>query len=102
MSSSMTSFSLKEHDITVPEIYRNPAPALLYEHAIRYDAHEKIAASGALVAYSGPKTGRSPRDKRIVKHTESEKDVWWGPVNLPLEYHSFEINRERAKDWLNM
>jgi phosphoenolpyruvate carboxykinase (ATP) len=101
MSSSMTSFSLKEHDITVPEIYRNPAPALLYEHAIRYDPHEKIAASGALVAYSGPKTGRSPRDKRIVKHAQSEKDVWWGPVNLPLEYHSFEINRERAKDWLN-
>src|SRR3984957_3440819 len=94
-------FSLKEHDITVAEVYRNPAPALLYEHAIRYDPNEKIAASGALVAYSGPKTGRSPKDKRIVKHPQWEKEVWWGPVNVALVQLSFEINRERAKDWLN-
>jgi phosphoenolpyruvate carboxykinase (ATP) len=93
--------SLTNHGIQVAEIYRNPAPALLYEHAIRYDTRDKLAASGALVAYSGPKTGRSPRDKRIVKHSQSEADIWWGQVNVPLESHSFEINRERAKDWLN-
>src|SRR5580700_8264184 len=97
----MVPFSLHEHDIDVREIYRNPAPALLYEHAIRYDPKEKIAASGSLVAYSGPKTGRSPRDKRVVRDPASEKDVWWGAVNVPLARQSFEINRERAKDWLN-
>jgi phosphoenolpyruvate carboxykinase (ATP) len=98
----MPTYSLKEHDISVAEVYRNPAPALLYEHAIRYDPKEKIAASGSLVAYSGPKTGRSPRDKRVVQHPASEKDVWWGTINVPLARQSFEINRERAKDWLNM
>jgi phosphoenolpyruvate carboxykinase (ATP) len=97
----MSSFSLQEHDINVAEVYRNPAPALLYEHAIRFDPQVKIAGSGALIAYSGAKTGRSPRDKRIVKYPQSENDIWWGAVNVPLEHHSFEINRERAKDWLN-
>src|SRR5262245_37050553 len=100
-NSSMPSFTLKDHDIHVAQIHRNAAPALLYEHAIRYDANEKIAASGALVAYSGPKTGRSPKDKRIVKHAQSDKDIWWGNVNVAMEPQSFLINRERAKDWLN-
>ena len=93
----MAEFSLKDHDLHVAEVYRNPAPALLYEHAIRFETKEKIADRGALVAYSGGKTGRSPRDKRVVKDPKSEKDVWWGAANLPLERHSFEINRERAR-----
>ncbi len=42
-----------------------------------------------------------PKDKRIVKHPNSEADVWWGPVNIPLDELSFAINRERAHDYLN-
>merc|ERR1719487_293146 len=41
-------------------------------------------------------------DKRIVKDPASEKDIWWGKVNIPLEESSFMINRERAVDYLNM
>ena len=26
---------------------------------------------------AGAKTGRSPRDKRIVRDLASEKDIWW-------------------------
>ena len=60
-------FNLKDHGITVGEIHRNLPPSALYEHAIRYEKDASIAESGALVAYSGVKTGRSPKDKRIVK-----------------------------------
>src|SRR5947209_17708906 len=97
----MSEFNLKAYDLNVARVYRNPPPALLYDHAIRHDHREMIAASGALVAYSGPKTGRSPRDKHIVRHADSARDIWWGSVNVPLERQSFLINRERAKDWLN-
>jgi phosphoenolpyruvate carboxykinase (ATP) len=97
----MTAFNLVEHGITVEDVRRNLPPSKLYEEAIRFDVKTRIANSGALVAYSGAKTGRSPKDKRIVRRPESERDVWWGPVNFPLEPHSFEINRERAKDYLN-
>jgi phosphoenolpyruvate carboxykinase (ATP) len=97
----MASFLLEDCGIVVEDIRRNLAPSKLYEEAIRYDAKTRIADTGALVAYSGAKTGRSPKDKRIVRRPQSEKDIWWGPVNVPLEPHSFEINRERAKDFLN-
>jgi phosphoenolpyruvate carboxykinase (ATP) len=97
----MSGFSLQDHGITVEDVRRNLPPSKLYEEAIRHEPDARIADLGALVAYSGAKTGRSPKDKRIVRRPESENDVWWGDVNVSLEPHSFEINRERAKDYLN-
>jgi phosphoenolpyruvate carboxykinase (ATP) len=88
-------------ELTVPEIHRNLPASSLYEHAIRYETDTGIAENGALVAYSGAKTGRSPKDKRVVQHPDSEKDVWWGPVNIPCDTRTFAINRQRAIDYLN-
>jgi len=88
-------------DITVRDIQRNLSPATLYEEAIRREKDSALAASGALIAYSGAKTGRSPKDKRIVRHADSEHDVWWGAVNVPIDDPTFRINLERAKDYLN-
>ena len=31
----------------------------------------------------------------------SRNNIWWGPVNIKMDEHSFEINRERALDYLN-
>ncbi len=98
----MSPFEPKDHELTVPEIHHNLPPSVLYEHAIRHEKDSSIAENGALVAYSGEKTGRSPKDKRIVKNPASEKDVWWGPVNVPIDSHSYEIVRERARDYLNI
>jgi phosphoenolpyruvate carboxykinase (ATP) len=94
-------FDLQNYGITVAEVHRNLPTSQLYEHAIRYEKDASIAENGALVAYSGIKTGRSPKDKRIVRNPQSEADVWWGPVNIPLDEQSFAINRERAHDYLN-
>lgn len=97
----MTTFSLQSHGITVPSILRNVPPAALYAEAIREDATCAISDSGALIAYSGDKTGRSPKDKRVVRSTAVENDVWWGNINIPIDRQTFEINLERAKDYLN-
>src|SRR6516164_3198555 len=94
-------FDLQDYGLTVAEIHHNLPPCMLYEHAIRYEKDASIAENGALVAYSGVKTGRSPKDKRVVRDPQSEADVWWGSVNIPLDAHSFAINRERACDYLN-
>src|SRR5246500_2047754 len=96
----METLDLTRYGISVPQILRNLSPAVLYEEAIRFDQKTSISATGALVAYSGEKTGRSPRDKRIVKQPPSQDDIWWGPVNFPQEPLSFKINRERAIDYL--
>ncbi|MFO0547836.1 MAG: phosphoenolpyruvate carboxykinase (ATP) [Polyangiaceae bacterium] len=95
------SFSLAKHGITVTEILRNASPARLYEIALQRESGSAITSSGALVALSGAKTGRSPKDKRIMEHPDSEKDIWWGPVNIKLTEHIFLTNRERAIDYLN-
>ena len=73
----------------------------LYEHGVLYEKESHIANNGALAAYSGVNTGRSPKDKCVVKQSHSEQNVWWGPVNIPLEPQTFAINRERARDYLN-
>ena len=54
-----------------------------------------------LIALSGEKTGRSPKDKRVVEHPDSKDDVWWGSVNVPIDEGTFETNLERAIDYLN-
>jgi phosphoenolpyruvate carboxykinase (ATP) len=97
----MNTFNLKDHDINVRQVYRNLPPSSLYEHAIRYEKDASIAENGALVAYSGSKTGRSPQDKRIVKHPASENNIWWGKINIPCDERTFAINRQRARDYLN-
>ena len=97
----MSDFNLQDHGITVADVRRNLVPPKLYAEAIREDPKSVIADSAALIAYSGEKTGRSPKDKRVVRHPESEKDVWWGGVNIPIDEATFQINLERAKDYLN-
>ena len=37
----------------------------------------EIAPGGALLAYSGKKTGRSPKDKYVVAGPDSERSIWW-------------------------
>lgn len=97
----MSSFNLQQYGLTVEDVRRNLSPAELYAEAIREDPKCALADSGALIAYSGQKTGRSPGDKRVVKQQSTEQEVWWGNVNIPIEKDVFEINLERARDYLN-
>jgi phosphoenolpyruvate carboxykinase (ATP) len=52
----------------------------LYEHAVR-NRDGVVTASGALLCETGQHTGRSPKDKFIVRNAESEANVDWGDVN---------------------
>ncbi len=98
---SMQTVDLSVYGIQVPEVLRNASTPVLYEQAIRFESGTRISATGALVAYSGAKTGRSPADKRVVHHPASEGHIWWGNVNHSLDEHTFALNRARALDYLN-
>lgn len=52
--------------------------AELYEQAIKYEKGSFITSSGAMATLSGAKTGRSPKDKRVVRDETTEDDLWWG------------------------
>jgi phosphoenolpyruvate carboxykinase (ATP) len=96
-----STIDLTNHDITVADVLRNASPAALYEEALANDSGSAISDVGALMASSGVKTGRSPKDKRIVEHPDSKDDIWWGSVNVKMDDDTFLINRSRAIDYLN-
>ncbi|KAK9451849.1 ATP-utilizing phosphoenolpyruvate carboxykinase [Limtongia smithiae] len=94
-------YSVAHIDYNKLTIQHNPSVPSLYEDALVYESGSAISSAGALVASSGSKTGRSPKDKRLVDEPTSTDDVWWGPVNTKLSPEVWKINRERAIDFLN-
>ena len=70
-------------------IYWQPNTEIIYEEAIRRD-EGLIASEGPLIVYTGEHTGRSPKDKYVVREPSSENDIWWGSVNQPVETEQFE------------
>lgn len=94
-------FDLHQYGIEVEKIHRNTSVPALYEIALRQEKGTAISDVGALLVYSGEKTGRSPKDKRIVKHPGSQEHIDWGDINIPLDEKVFLVNRERAIDYLN-
>lgn len=77
-------FSQAGFDMDKITLKRNAPVALLYEDAIRNEG-AIISSSGALINFSGKKTGRSPKDKRIVFEETSKDDIWWGSVNIKMD-----------------
>jgi phosphoenolpyruvate carboxykinase (ATP) len=74
------------------------APAL-YEHALQ--RHEGFLAHlGPLVVRTGQYTGRSPRDKCVVREASSQDQVWWGEVNQPFDTARYEVLRARLMAYL--
>ena len=94
-------FNLQYIGIEVDSILRNTSVPGLYENALGLENGSAISDVGALMVYSGKKTGRSPLDKRIVRHPDSENNVDWGKINIELDENTFMVNRERAVDYLN-
>ncbi|KAG5251074.1 phosphoenolpyruvate carboxykinase (ATP) [Salix suchowensis] len=95
--------SISDSALKLTHYLYNLSPAELYEQAIKTEKGSFIASSGALATLSGAKTGRSPRDKRVVRDETTEDDLWWGKgsPNIEMDEHTFMVNRERAVDYLN-
>ncbi len=81
------------------DVYWNLEPAELVEHTI-VNGQGMLADSGALAVDTGEFTGRSPKDKFCVKDAKTEKTVWWGDVNIPMEPAVFERLRERMAAYM--
>jgi phosphoenolpyruvate carboxykinase (ATP) len=84
-------YSLAEHGIrNINTAYWNLGTAQLLEHAVR--RHEGLFATGGpFVVGTGKFTGRSPRDKFIVRDEITENTVQWGPVNQPMTHSAFDL-----------
>ncbi|MCV0403726.1 MAG: phosphoenolpyruvate carboxykinase (ATP) [Chloroflexi bacterium] len=85
---------LRKPSTPLDATYRNLSTAELYEHAVR-NGEGTISAHGSLVVRTGKHTGRSPRDKFIVREPSSEEHVWWGAVNQPISEEHYDRLRAR-------
>jgi phosphoenolpyruvate carboxykinase (ATP) len=74
---------------TGAEIFWNLTTGPLVEHAVRR-GEGLLAKDGPLVVRTGKFTGRSAKDKYIVRDAVTEDTVWWGKVNQPMEPDAFD------------
>jgi phosphoenolpyruvate carboxykinase (ATP) len=64
-------------------VLRNPSTSQLYAAAL--DSGEgALSDSGGLVVDTGRFTGRSPKDKFIVREPGSEHRIWWSDTNAEI------------------
>jgi phosphoenolpyruvate carboxykinase (ATP) len=88
---------LEEHGIRYAnEIWWNLSTPVLYEHAVqRHEGH--TAHLGPFVVRTGQYTGRSPKDRYIVREPTSDEAIWWGKVNLPFDEARFDALHSRLR-----
>ncbi len=89
MTSASLSYALDRQGIdTSATIYANLGTAPLVEHAVR-NGEGVLAKDGPFVVATGKHTGRSAKDKFIVKDAETENTVWWGKTNVAMTPEHF-------------
>ncbi|TPV34632.1 phosphoenolpyruvate carboxykinase (ATP) [Paucihalobacter ruber] len=59
------------------------------------------ASSGALAVNTGEFTGRSPKDRFIVKDNITKDRVWWSNINVPFEPDAFDKLYNKVVDYLS-
>ncbi len=69
-------------------VHWNLLTAPLVEHAIQR-GEGRMAKDGPLVVETGKHTGRSAKDKFIVRDAETENSVWWGSTNVGMTPEHF-------------
>lgn len=91
---------LREHGVSHSRINFNLSVEELYAEALSR-GEGVLAANEALVVSTGKFTGRSPKDKFIVRANDSEKNVWWGTVNRDISQENFDKLYAKMKAAMN-
>ena len=68
---------------TSAEIFWNLTTAPLVEHAVRL-GEGRLTKDGALLVDTGKFTGRSVKDKFVVRDATTEDTINWGAINQPM------------------
>lgn len=71
-------------------------------HAITVKKGQGVETnSGALAVNTGEFTGRSPKDRFIVKDEVTKDEVWWGDINIPFEPGKFDALYDKVVSYLS-
>ena len=92
--------SLKAIGITSTSVYYQLSPEQLHEQTIALQQGVE-ASSGALAINTGEFTGRSPKDRFIVKDNITKDKIWWGDINIPFSPTAFDKLYTKVITYLN-
>jgi len=81
------------------KLHANLSVAALVEESLER-GEGTLTNKGALAAYTGERTGRSPKDRFIVEEAGTKGEIVWGPVNQPMPASLFEKLLERVLAYL--
>ena len=71
-------------------------------HALTIEKKQGIASSlGAIAVNTGEFTGRSPKDRFIVKDDVTKDEVWWSDINLPFNTKKFDALYAKVTSYLS-
>ncbi|WP_333836607.1 phosphoenolpyruvate carboxykinase [Novosphingobium sp.] len=94
MSANTLNISLSEQGFPQSaELFANLGTAPLVEHAVK-NGEGVLAKDGPFVVATGKHTGRSAKDKFIVRDAETENTVWWGKTNVGMTPEHFAALKE--------
>jgi phosphoenolpyruvate carboxykinase (ATP) len=93
-------YNLSNHGIgNLRLAYWNLATEALYEEAA-FRGEGTTSVGGPLIAHTGKHTARSANDKFVVRHTDSENNIWWGTYNRPFAPEKFDGMFDRLLGYL--
>jgi len=100
-TSGTSRYGLEHHGLRPAEnVYWNLTAPSLYEAAL-LRGEGQLSSHGALSVETGVFTGRSPKDKFIVKEPSSDANIWWGNINQPFDADAFDALHHRVVEYLN-
>ena len=79
--------------------YWNLAPEILRQHTLDLN-QGSLTDNGTLVVHTGKFTGRSPKDRFIVKDDITSGSVDWGEINQPFDAKKFDVLQEKICNYL--
>jgi phosphoenolpyruvate carboxykinase (ATP) len=94
------SISLKELGIENAKIHYQLSPEELHDITIQSGQGIEVS-SESLAVNTGEYTGRSPKDRFIVKDSITEDKVWWGNVNIPFAPEAFDALYNKVTAYLS-
>lgn len=92
--------SLEQYGIQNAKVKYQLSPQELHRETLEKNLGTE-ASSGALVVNTGEFTGRSPKDRFIVRDEVTEKEVWWGDINIPFDSQKFDDLYNRVTAYLS-
>ncbi|MFC5270162.1 phosphoenolpyruvate carboxykinase (ATP) [Adhaeribacter terreus] len=86
-------------NIKAESVLWNLTPAELVEEALK-NGEGVLSDTGALMCDTGKFTGRSPKDRFVVKDAKTADSVWWGDINIPFDSEKFDKLQDKMIKFL--